>query len=35
MKQKKWGKEEKRRSGHKKVMGDVNWGERGIMSYLS
>ena len=35
VKQKKWGKEEKRRGGHKKVMRDVNWGERGIMSYLS
>ena len=35
VKQKKWGKEEKRRGGHKNVMGDVNWGERGIMSYLS
>ena len=31
----KWGKEEERRGGHKKGISDANWGERGIMSYLS
>ena len=29
------GKEEERRSGQKKGISDANWGERGIMSYLS
>ena len=35
VRQKKWGEEEKRRGGYQKVKGEVNWGERGIMSYLS
>ena len=35
VRQKKWGEEEKRRGGYHEVKGEVNWGERGIMSYLS